>query len=34
MDFLKEFEKTMENTAAFALATSVKDIPNVGIITF
>ncbi|EKQ53518.1 MULTISPECIES: pyridoxamine 5'-phosphate oxidase family protein [unclassified Clostridium] len=34
MDFLKEFEKTMENTATFALATSVKDIPNVRIITF
>ncbi|AWK51565.1 pyridoxamine 5-phosphate oxidase [Clostridium beijerinckii] len=34
MDFLKEFEKTMENTATFALATSVNDMPNVRIITF
>ena len=34
MDFLKEFERTMENTATFALATSVNDIPNVRIITF
>ncbi|MDP4147074.1 MAG: pyridoxamine 5'-phosphate oxidase family protein [Bacillota bacterium] len=34
MDFLKEFEKVMENTATFALATSVDDAPNVRIITF
>lgn len=34
MDFLKEYEKVMENTATFALATSVDNAPNVRIITF
>ena len=34
MDFLKEFEKIMESTATFALATSVDNAPNVRIITF
>ena len=34
MEFLKEFEKAMENTATLALATSVGDVPNVRIITF
>lgn len=34
MDFLKEFEKVMESTATFALATSVDNAPNVRIITF
>ena len=34
MDFSKEFEKVMENTATFALATSVDNAPNVRIITF
>jgi general stress protein 26 len=34
MDFLKEFEKIMENTATFALATSVDNAPNVRIMTF
>ncbi|GKU30558.1 pyridoxamine 5'-phosphate oxidase family protein [Clostridium folliculivorans] len=34
MDFLKEFERTMENSATLALATSVDDAPNVRIITF
>jgi uncharacterized pyridoxamine 5'-phosphate oxidase family protein len=34
MDFLKEFEKAMENTATFVLATSVENTPNVRIITF
>ncbi|MBK1810809.1 pyridoxamine 5'-phosphate oxidase family protein [Clostridium sp. YIM B02505] len=34
MDFLKEFERTMESSATLALATSVDDAPNVRIITF
>ncbi len=34
MDFIKEFEKVMENTATIALATSVDNAPNVRIITF
>jgi general stress protein 26 len=34
MDFLKEFEKVMNSTATFALATSVDNAPNVRIITF
>jgi hypothetical protein len=34
MDFIKEFEKIMEKTATFALATSVDNAPNVRIMTF
>lgn len=34
MDFLKEFEKVMENSVTFALATSVDNAPNVRIINF
>lgn len=34
MDFFKEFEKVMEHTATFAMATSVGNTPNVRIITF
>jgi uncharacterized pyridoxamine 5'-phosphate oxidase family protein len=34
MDYLKEYEKVMENTATFALATSVDNAPNVRIVTF
>ncbi|GFZ33049.1 hypothetical protein CSC2_35750 [Clostridium zeae] len=34
MEFLKEFEKVMENTATLALATSADNGPNVRIITF
>ncbi|GFP76544.1 pyridoxamine 5'-phosphate oxidase family protein [Clostridium fungisolvens] len=34
MDFLKEFEMTMESSATLALATSVDNAPNVRIITF
>lgn len=34
MDFLKEYEKAMENTATLALATSVSDEPNVRIVTY
>lgn len=34
MDFLNEFEKVMENSATFAVATSINNAPNVRIITF
>lgn len=34
MNFLQEFEKVMENSALFALATSQNDAPNVRILEF
>lgn len=34
MDFLKEFEKTMESSATMALATAADNTPNVRIVTF
>jgi uncharacterized pyridoxamine 5'-phosphate oxidase family protein len=34
MDFLHEFNRIMEGTTNLALATSVKDIPNVRLVNF
>jgi uncharacterized pyridoxamine 5'-phosphate oxidase family protein len=34
MDFLQELNRIMENTTNLALATSVKDVPNVRILNF
>lgn len=34
MDFLQEFNRIMEFTTNLALATSVKDVPNVRIVNF
>lgn len=34
MDFLKEFNRILENTNNIALATTVNDIPNVRIVNF